>query len=54
MDTDLNHCTLTGTLERDPMTRFADHGKAAGQLHASAPRQWTLEEEPYGQALYPV
>jgi len=26
MDTDLNHVTLTGTLERDPMTRFADHG----------------------------
>lgn len=23
---DLNHVTLTGTLERDPMTRFADHG----------------------------
>ena len=26
MDTDLNHVTLTGVLERDPMTRFADHG----------------------------
>lgn len=26
MDTDLNHITLTGTLERDPITRFADHG----------------------------
>jgi Single-strand binding protein family len=26
MDTDLNHVTLTGTLERDPMTRFGDHG----------------------------
>ena len=25
-DTDLNHVTLTGTLERDPMTRCADHG----------------------------
>ena len=23
---DVNHVTLTGTLERDPMTRFADHG----------------------------
>jgi single-stranded DNA-binding protein len=23
---DLNHVTLTGTLERDPMTRFADNG----------------------------
>lgn len=23
---DLNHCTLTGVLERDPITRFADHG----------------------------
>jgi len=22
---DLNHVTLTGTLERDPITRFADH-----------------------------
>jgi len=26
MDTDLNHVTLTGVLERDPITRFADHG----------------------------
>jgi single stranded DNA-binding protein len=26
MDTNLNHVTLTGTLERDPITRFADHG----------------------------
>jgi single-stranded DNA-binding protein len=26
MDTDLNHITLTGVLERDPITRFADHG----------------------------
>lgn len=23
---DLNHVTLTGTLERAPLTRFADHG----------------------------
>jgi single-stranded DNA-binding protein len=23
---DLNHVTLTGTLERDPLTRFTDHG----------------------------
>lgn len=23
---DLNHCTLTGILERDPITRVADHG----------------------------
>ncbi len=23
---DLNHVTLTGTLERDPVARFADHG----------------------------
>ena len=23
---DLNHVTLTGILERDPITRFADHG----------------------------
>jgi single-stranded DNA-binding protein len=27
MDTDLNHVTITGVLERDPSTRFtADHG----------------------------
>jgi len=26
MDTDLNHITLTGVLERDSITRFADHG----------------------------
>jgi len=26
MDTDVNHGTLTGTLERNPLTRFADHG----------------------------
>ena len=26
METDLNHATLTGTLERDPIVRFADHG----------------------------
>ena len=26
MDSDLNHVTLTGSLERDPITRFADHG----------------------------
>jgi single-stranded DNA-binding protein len=26
MDTDLNHITLTGVLERDPITKFADHG----------------------------
>ena len=25
-DTDLHHVTLTGVLERDPMTRCADHG----------------------------
>ncbi len=25
METDLNHCVLTGILERDPITRFADH-----------------------------
>ena len=22
----MNHCTLTGILARDPITRFADHG----------------------------
>lgn len=26
MDTDLNRVTLTGILERNPLTRFADHG----------------------------
>ena len=26
MHSDLNQITLTGTLERDPITRFADHG----------------------------
>jgi single-stranded DNA-binding protein len=26
MDTDLNHVTLTGILERDPIVKFADHG----------------------------
>ena len=26
METDLNHCTLTGTLERDPITRFQETG----------------------------
>ena len=25
-DVDLNHVTLSGVLERDPITRFADHG----------------------------
>lgn len=27
MDADLNHVTLTGILERDPITRFADDGR---------------------------
>lgn len=26
MDIDLNHVTLTGILERDPLIKFADHG----------------------------
>jgi hypothetical protein len=26
MDTDLHHCVLTGIRERNPITRFADHG----------------------------
>src|SRR5437773_2292736 len=26
MDTDVNNVLMTGTLERDPTTRFADHG----------------------------
>ena len=24
---DLNHVTLTGVVKRDPVTRFADHGR---------------------------
>ena len=46
MDTDLNHVTLTGVLERDPITRFADHGTQ--QVH------FTLrltEVGPAGQAF---
>jgi single-stranded DNA-binding protein len=46
MDTDLNHVTLTGVLERDPITRFADHGTQ--QVH------FTLrltEPGPAGQAF---
>ena len=46
MDTDLNHITLTGVLERDPLTRFADHGTQ--QVH------FTLrlsEVGPAGQAF---
>ena len=37
MDTDLNHVTLTGILERDPITKFADHGPnlAKGQILAN-------------------
>ena len=33
MDTDLNHITLTGVLERDPITKFATTD-ATGALHA--------------------
>jgi single-strand DNA-binding protein len=43
---DLNHVTLTGRLERDPSTRFADHGTQ--QVH------FTLrlsEAGPAGQAF---
>ena len=43
MDTDLHHITLTGILERDPITRFtADHG----------PQQvsWTLRLTEVGPA----
>ena len=46
METDLNHCVLTGILERDPITRFADHGTQ--QVH------FTLrlsEVGPAGQAF---
>ena len=43
IDTDLNHVTLTGVLERDPITRFADHGTQQAQFY---PR---LIEVPAGQ-----
>jgi hypothetical protein len=39
MDTDLNHCVLTGVLERAPITRFADHGTQMTALPSHAPSQ---------------
>lgn len=42
MDTNLNNVVLTGVLERDPITRFADHGTQ--QVH------FTLRVEEAGPA----
>ena len=42
---DLNHVTLTGTLERDPTTRFADHGTQVTRFTIKL-----LEAGPAGQA----
>jgi single-stranded DNA-binding protein len=39
---DLNHCTLTGVVERDPITRFQDHG--------TQQVSWTLRVEEAGPA----
>jgi single-stranded DNA-binding protein len=46
MDTDLNHVTLTGMLERNPITRFADHGTQ--QVHFTLK---LTEVGPAGQAF---
>src|SRR5215475_3118325 len=46
MDTDLNHVTLTGILERDPITKFADHGTQ--QVHFTLR---LVEPGPAGQAF---
>jgi single-stranded DNA-binding protein len=46
MDTDFNHVTVTGMLERDPILRCADHG--TGQVHF--PLKPT-EGRPAGQAF---
>src|SRR5262245_35039931 len=46
MDTDLNHVTLTGLLERDPLTKFADHGTQ--QVHFTLK---VTEPGPAGQAF---
>jgi single-stranded DNA-binding protein len=46
LDTDLNHVTLTGTLERDPITRFADHGTQICQFAMRL-----IEVGPAGQAF---
>jgi single-stranded DNA-binding protein len=46
MDADLNHVTLTGILERDPITRFADHGTQ--QVHFTLK---LTEAGPAGQAF---
>ena len=43
---DLNHVTLTGILERDPITRFADHGTQ--QVHFTLK---LIEPGPAGQAF---
>jgi hypothetical protein len=44
MDGDLNYVSLTGTLERDPITRFADHGTQ--QVHFTLK---LIEPGPAGQ-----
>jgi len=46
METDLNQLTLTGILERDPITRFADHGTQ--QVHFTLR---VTEPGPAGQAF---
>ena len=46
MPTDLNNVTLTGTVERDPVTRFADHGTQITGLYAQL-----TEAGPAGQAF---
>ena len=42
----LNHVTLTGTLERDPITRFADHGTQVTSFTLKL-----IEAGPAGQAF---
>lgn len=43
---DLNHMTLTGILERDPITRFADHGTQVTSFTLKL-----IEAGPAGQAF---
>jgi hypothetical protein len=44
VETDLNHITLTGVLERDPITKFAEHGTQ--QVHFTLK---VVEPGPAGQ-----
>jgi hypothetical protein len=46
MDTDVNHVTLTGILERAPITKFAEHGTQ--QVHCTLK---LTEAGPAGQAF---